>query len=181
MPGSFADAPVTDPTVSASDIALLKGILTRLGLTVSVAVTPTLTVHATYISGDYVGTSGVAMIFAGMGRVNGGTVTLFPAALIDYAAQSVATELWLFDTAITPPADSAAWSISDADSAHCVAVLPFSTYYASALNAIALSANSPIPVKCAAADTALYGCLVTRGAPAYADGDVTIKLRGVQD
>jgi hypothetical protein len=30
MPGSFADAAVTDPTLNASDIALLKGILTKL-------------------------------------------------------------------------------------------------------------------------------------------------------
>ena len=148
----------------------------------SVTVTPTLTVHATYASGDYVGESAVAMVFAGMAATVGGGGFLMPATLIDKVVASVAAELWLFDTAPTPPADSAAWTVSDADALRLVAVLPFSTYYASALNSVSLSSNSPIHYNCAAGSTSLYGCLVTRGAPGYgATGDVTIKLNALLD
>ena len=146
-------------------------------------VTPTLTVAATYISGDYIGTSGVAMVFANMARVAGGSVTLLPAALLDRALQSVPMELWLFDTPVTPPADSAAWTLTDADAAHWLATLQFQTYFASAANSVCASLQNPMLVFCAAGSTSLYGCLVLRGAPAspWASGDLTVTLRGFQD
>jgi len=151
------------------------------GYTSEIDVTPTLTVHATYVTGDYVGTSGTAMVFAGSSRLNGGTGTVLSAVLIDYAVQSVACELWLFDTAVTPPADSAAWSITDADCARCVGVIPFSTYYASAANSVSFSQGVGIGFKTLAASTSIYGCLVTRGSPAYASGDLTVRLTIYQD
>ena len=142
---------------------------------VGVDVTPTLTVHATYVSGDYVGTSGAAAVVAGAANYAGGG-GFFSASLVDYAAQAIAGELWVFDSAITPPADSAAWSISDADLAHIVAIIPFSTYYSSALNSIAPCPQALFPFKCAAGTTSLYACFVTRGAPAYASGDLTERF-----
>ena len=151
------------------------------GYSTEIDVTPTLTIHATYIANDYVGTSGTAMTFAGCARANGGTGYIQSAIVIDSALQSVTGELWLFDTAPTPPADSAAWSISDADAAHCIGVIPFSIYYASALNSVSPYIGNPVGFKCAAGATALYGCFVTRGAPAYADGDLTFRLVIVQD
>lgn len=164
---------------SVSDPVMVAGA----GGSVSVKVTPTLTVHATYASGDYVGTSGTPMTFAGMARVPGGSGTILSALLIDAVVASVAAELWLFDTAVTPPADSAAWTVSDADAAHLIAVISFATYFASALNSVACPASLFQNYKCAAGDTALYGCLVTRGAPAYAavSGDVILVLKAVQD
>jgi hypothetical protein len=141
----------------------------------SIDVTPTLTVHASYATGDYVGTSGVAMVFAGpaLSAAGGGVLTV---NLIDYACQSVAGELWLFDTAVTPPDDSAAWTITDAEMKTFVGVIPFSTYYAaSTTNSVAMSANPPIVFKCLAGNK-LYGCFVTRGAPSYASGDLTFRM-----
>src|SRR5512138_3628772 len=85
------------------------------GNTVKVEVTPVLTVHAAYIANDYVGTSADAMDFATAARIAGGTGVIQSAILIDRAMQSVACELWLFDTEPTPPADSAAWTIADGD------------------------------------------------------------------
>ena len=151
--------------------------------TLIISVTPTLTVHATYVADDYVGTSGVPMDFATAARVPGGSGGVIGATLIGYALQQIPCELWLFDTAPTPPADSAAWSISDADSAKCIGVIPFSTYYASALNCVSNGQipNGVIPFKAAGGDQSIFGCLVTRGAPAYADGDLTVRLSVVQD
>jgi hypothetical protein len=151
------------------------------GITDIVEVTPTLTVAATYISGDYVGTSGVAIDFATAARINGGTGIIQSAVLVDYALQSVACELWLFDAAPTPPNDSAAWTISDANAKTCIGVIQFSTYFANALNSISSAVNVGIGFKAGAADRSIFGCLVTRGAPAYASGDVTVRLTILQD
>ena len=134
-----------------------------------------------YVTGDYVGTAS-PLTFANMARTNGGTFYLPGATLIDYAVQSIAGELWLFDAQITPPADSAAWSISDADSAHLLAVIPFSTYYASALNSISQGHPDYVgPYKCASGDVNAYGYFVTRGSPTYTTGCLTIKLSSSQD
>lgn len=147
-----------------------------------VDVTPTLTVHATYIANDYVGTSATPMTFANCARVNGGTGLIPRCVLIDFALQSIAGELWLFDATITPPNDSAAWSISDADAVKCIGIIPFSTYYASALNSISPGTPAaPMFFKCAAGSKDLYGCFVTRGAPTYASGDLTFRLAVIQD
>jgi hypothetical protein len=172
---AFAREIVAMPTASEVHLGQVGG------HTPSVDATPVLTVHANYVAGDYVGTSGVAIIFANAARVAGGTGVVFGALLIDFALQSQAGELWLFDQAPTPPVDSAAWSISDADAAKCIGVIPFSTYYASALNAVSPVGNLTIGFKCAAGSRDIYGCFVTRGTPAYADGDITFRLRISQD
>lgn len=145
-----------------------------------VTVTPTLTVHATYVANDYVGTSGVPMTFAAVARVNGGSFVPSKVLVIDNALQSIAGELWLFDSAVTPPADSAAWTISDADAAHVIDVIPVATYYASAANSVGVGGSTRL-CKAASGTTSIYGCFVTRGAPAYADGDLTFILVAAQD
>ncbi len=153
------------------------------GHTAIVTVTPTLTVHATYVANDFVGESGVPMTFA-VARVNAGSGTVISAALIDYIPASVAAELWLFDTTVTPPADSAAWTISDAHALTCIGVIPFSTYYASAVNSVSMgSVGVGIPFVCGAGVKNIFGCLVTRGAPAYINtaGDVVVRLGVIQD
>jgi hypothetical protein len=148
----------------------------------TLSVTPTLTVHATYAAGDYVGTSGVAMVFTGAALAAGAGGFLNGATLIDgSAAVGVAGELWVFNALVTPPDDSAAWSISDADAKKLVAVIPLSTYYASALNCVSQGQPDGGAKHFYSADGNLYGCLVTRGAPAYASGDVTIILSVVPD
>jgi hypothetical protein len=52
---------------------------------------------------------------------------------------------------------------------------------ASALNSVCPVPNLSIPFKIGSAATALFGCLVTRGAPAYASGDVSVRLYIDQD
>ena len=143
---------------------------------------PVLTVAATYVANDYVGTSAVAMSFENCARVVNGTGAVLGCELIDTALQSVAGELWLFNTPVTPPDDSAAWTISDAHAKTSIGVIPFSTYYASALNSISNGAPAyPLPFKCISSTATLYGCFVTRGAPAYASLDLTFKLCILQD
>jgi hypothetical protein len=151
------------------------------GQTIVITTTPTLTESSSYVSGDYIGTTSDEMEFANCALYAGGGGWISGAVLIDYALQSVACELWIFDTAITAPADSAAWTVTDAMAKTLVCVIPFSTYYASAANSIAMNADNPRKFICASGSTSLYGAIVTRGAPTLASGDYTIRLFIDQD
>ena len=151
------------------------------GNAITITVNPVLTVAGAYAAGDFVGTSATALVFANAARVAGGSGVIKSAMLIDAALQSAACELWLFDTAVTPPNDNAAWTISDADAATCIGVIPFTTYYASALNSVA---NGIVPnggIGFSAVATTIWGCIVTRGAPTYASLNLTLRLSIMQD
>jgi len=151
------------------------------GKSATVSVTPTLTVAGAYSANDFVGTSATAMTFAGVARVNAGSGVIVSAVLIDYALQLAPGELWLFDTAPAGlPADNAAFTLTDA--ATLIGIIPFSTYYASALNSGSAGLNLPISFNCVGgAVKDIYGVFVTRGTPTYASGDVTIRLQIAQD
>lgn len=149
-----------------------------------VQVSVVMTTHAAYVAGDFVGVDHTPLTFAGCGRINGGTGVIQSAVLVDYAALSIACELWLFHTA---PAglghDDAAFTIDDADALNLIGIVPFSTYYASALNTASQAHNLGIEFKCGAASTSLFGAIVTRGAPGagYASGDLKVALGVLQD
>jgi hypothetical protein len=161
--------------LSVQGAASMTPVTTAVKASVSIDVNPNLTVHASYVNGDYVGASAAPMTMAGAANYNGGGGT-FSITLVDTAAQSVPGEVWIFDSPITPPADSAPWSISDSDSANIVTVVPINTYYASALNSIGVPPQPLYPFKCAATGTSLYACYVTRGAPTYAAKDLTFRF-----
>jgi hypothetical protein len=134
---------------------------------------------AAYHANDFVG---AVIDFTPMARAvaRGGYIT--GATLTDYAVQSIACELWLFHT--TPagvPADNAAWTFTDATS--CIGVIPFTTYYASALNSVSNGSipNGALPFVCDAADQSIFGALVTRGTPTYGANGVIITLTVTQD
>jgi hypothetical protein len=140
-------------------------------------------VAGTYSARDYIGASGVGMVFENCAKQPGECGYLHSALLIDAAKQSVPLELWVFDSPITPPADNAAWTVSDADLKNLVGVIPFATYYASALNSASdeqpLSGPKRYTTKVAAN---LYGYLVNgSGTPTFASGDITIRLTTVAD
>jgi hypothetical protein len=142
--------------------------------------TPTLTVAATYATGDYVGTSGSPMTFLAC-VLPGQSGWVAGATLISGTLTTVAIELWLFHTTVTPPADSAAWSITDAEAATLVAVIPFSTFYASALNSISQGQPDGGPKRFTSVTGNLFGCLVTRGTQPNAASDITVRLSVIQD
>ena len=128
---------------------------------------PTLSTHATYVANDFVGTDNAAFAIAGAARVSGGSGYIISTLLIDDVLASVAGELWLFKSAPAGlGADSAAFTITDADALLVIGVIPFSTYYASALNSVSPD-NTIIPFTCPDGATSLYGAFVTRGAPGY--------------
>jgi len=144
------------------------------GHTITPSFTPVLTVAGVYSANDYVGTSGNTTAITAA-RVDAGSGWIISARLIDYAKQSLAMECWLFNAAITPPADNAAWTLSDADLLKLVCIIPFNTYYASALNSAAPGIPiAPAAFVCPPAVKTLFPYLVTRGAPTYASLDLTV-------
>jgi len=152
------------------------------GHTIVSIVTPTLSVGATYVANDYVGTDHTPMSFT-LARVNAGSGVIVGATLIDYAVASVAAELWLFSATLDMGHDSDAFSLTDAQALTCIGVIPFSTYYASALNSISTGTipNGGLPFVCGAGVKTIFGCLVTRGAPAYTNGLVSVRLAALAD
>lgn len=153
-----------------------------LSYSANITIAPTLTVAAGYVANDYVGTSGVCMTLAGCARVPGGTGYIQSAVLTDSVGASVQGELWIFRAAVVPPADSAAWTITDAEAKTLVCVLSFGTYFASAANSVSTFEGLPKGFKCAAGSIDLFACFVTRGAPAYAaTGDVSFNITIIQD
>jgi hypothetical protein len=150
---------------------------------VSVTMTPTLTTGATYVANDFVGTDDVPITFASVVRLNAGTGRVVDATLYDYVPSSVAAELWLFEATITAPKDSAAWAISDAHSLLCIGIVEFNRYYTSANNSVSNGEmkNGSIGFTCGAGSRSLFGCLVTRGAPAYTNGLVSVRIGVAQD
>lgn len=148
---------------------------TRQPPSVVVSATPTLDTSI-YASGDSLHTTVIS--FANAVRATGGTGTIRKMVIIDKDVQSIALELWLFSATVTPAAANAAHSISDADAALCIGVIPSGTYYASALNSIAVSSPT-LPILVAA--TTLFGILVTRGTPTYTASGLTIALQISQD
>lgn len=151
------------------------------GHSVILEFSPTLSVAGAYASGDYIGESGVCMSIDLAGRINGGTGVIHSAVLIDAALQSQAIELWLFSASVTPPVDNAPWSIDDSEATYCIGVITFDTYYASALNSVASVGNVGLVFKTPVASQYLFACLVSRGTPTFAAGDLTIKLGLLQD
>lgn len=127
-----------------------------------IVVTPTIDT-AIYASGDTIANALIA--FPNAVLAAGGVAKLDKVVIVDAAVQSIAGELWLFSDVVTPAAMNAPHSISDADAALCVGVVPFGTYYPSALNSISVAKGVDLPFT--VAGTTLYGILVTRGTPTY--------------
>lgn len=102
-------------------------------------------------------------------------------ALVETTTNSISTELWLFDRVITPAADDAAHSISDAHAASCVGVVPITAYYASALNSVGVARGVGLAFQCRSDSSSLFGLLVTRGAPTYAASGITVAVSVIQE
>ena len=152
--------------------------LARLGQAVSAAqanvivtATPTLDTSA-YASGDSLHTAVISFANAVGSSLTGYIEKM---VVVDAAVQSQPLELWLFSATVTPAAANAAHSISDADAALCIGVIPSGAYYASALNSVSVAKGVNLAIKCAA--TTLFGILVTRGTPTYAAGSLTVSLQ----
>ncbi len=193
--GSRTSAAVTDPALAATQMSLLKGMLTELvaiaggAVTInanvytgkSVTVTPTLTVAGAYSSGDYVGTSGVAMDF-NVARIAGKDLYIDTITIVDKAKQDKALEIWFFNADPTPPADNAAWDITDAHALFGVGVVPLpAANYADNVSNSIVTVNTKLHVMPTGASTHIYAVLIARDTPTYANGDLQVTIAVTQN
>ena len=142
-----------------------------------ITVVPTgLTTSVTaYTSGDVVGAQMQFKLGDGAGPAYGEIENV---VIIDKANVLGAVELWLFSAAVTPAADNAAVSFSDADLASLVQIFPVANVYAQANGkVIIMDPAEDRPVQTGAGGI-LYGSLVTRTGNSFfsAQGDVIVTM-----
>lgn len=137
-------------------------------------------VAGAFSSGDVVGT---LVYFSNVVRApkRGGLIE--SATLIESTTQGINAELWLFDRPVTPAADNAAHSITDADALFLIpgGVISLTSHFASALNSVSVARGVGVAFQCSAERTDLWGILVTRGTPTYAAGGIVLKLGVIQE
>jgi len=145
--------------------------------------TPTLSVAGEYATGDYIGQNTTPNSIANAVRVSGGKGVIKSLVITDkLTTAAVDMELWLFSATFTPPTDNAAWDISDADNLNCIGVIPIDSakWYASASNKVFTDDTLGLEIELAA--TTLFYALVARGTtPAWASGDLQLKIGILQD
>jgi hypothetical protein len=146
-----------------------------------ITVSPVTSGSGLYTTGQYIGTSGSTTEVAGVARIAGGKATLESSLLINSGATNGSLEVWMFDTAVVPPANKAAWGVSDADMAHLQAVVPFTTYYTSGSAGAAWGDKTTLGVKCATGSTSLYQYMVSRATASYETGDLSFRWSFIQD
>ena len=141
----------------------------------TLTLTPTLSAPGSYATGDYVGTSTTPASAASAVSAAGAIAQVLSVTVLDRTTHAASLELWLFDATFTAPTDNAAWSLSDADAAKVVAVIPISGYSSYANGGVhhAPVAGSAFKLT----GTALYYALVNRDvAKTWASGDLTVTL-----
>lgn len=154
----------------------------RLGLPPTKLLTGTaagLSTGAAYASGDQLGTE---ISFTGAARFSGGGLQIVSAVMLDKADVIGAVDLFLFESTVTPAADNAAHSFSDADMAKCLGVISFPQPFDLALNRLSV-ATGGLPLLCIPAATTLFGHPVTRSANTQfgAATDLSFRLGVIAD
>ena len=99
--------------------------------------------------------------------------------LFETTTNSLAADLFIFDEGVVNAvADNSAVSITDALMRRaCIGFVRIVDYAATAVNSIGESKGSALAVKTRDNESALYGLLVTRGAPTYAVGGINLKFK----
>lgn len=133
------------------------------------------TATTSYTSGDVLGSQMQFRVGDGFGDAQGCVTEL---VVIDKAGVIGNVELWLFSSAVTPAADNAAVSFSDAHMQDLVAILPCSTAYVNAANKTVMMVPTEERPVFTAAGGILYGSLVTRSGHTFfgAVTDLTVIM-----
>ena len=144
-------------------------------------VTPTIDTSA-YATGELILIGGSAMKFAPV--VDGGATSAKLSGILqsvissDAAKQSVNLDLVLWDAEPTATTftDQAALAIADADLKNLIGTIHVTDWSAFSNNSLGQALQLALPFVLDSGD-ALYGALISRGAPTYvAADDITVKL-----
>lgn len=141
---------------------------------ISVASAGLTTATTTYAAGDQAGTQ---FTLTDAAAESGGSGTIVGVTLVDASDVIGAFDLAIFESSVTLAADNAAFSISDADAAKLIALIPLTGAVDLGGNRVAMAQNLAIPYVCSGSAN-LYAALITRTANAvYAAGVTSLTLR----
>lgn len=145
-----------------------------------VSATPTLAVAGAYASGDVVGT----LITFTQASTDRDTGIIQSIVLCDLAKQNIAADIIFFSAnpSATTFTDNSVLDIADADLPKVVGHVSLlaSDYCSLNDNSFATKANCGLVFKLTTTNT-LYAVIVTRGAPTYTSGDITLEVGILRD
>jgi len=137
------------------------------------AITPTIDT-ALYATGDRLGS---VMTFTGAALANGGAGKIVNAVLTSRDTEAPVIELWLFQVSPTMAnADNGVFDLTDAnlEAGILLGVIEFVSYYKTAAGEVSIGqmrgaalGGTPLPYKCGAAATSIYGIMCIRSASTY--------------
>ena len=137
------------------------------------AITPTIDT-ALYAAADRLGS---VMTFTGAALANGGAGKIVNAVLTSRDTEAPVIELWLFQVSPTMAnADNGVFDLTDAnlEAGILLGVIEFVSYYKTGAGEVSIGqmrgaalGGPPLPYKCGAAATAIYGIMCIRSASTY--------------
>jgi len=137
------------------------------------AITPTIDT-ALYATGDRLGS---VMTFTGAALANGGAGKIVNAVLTSRDTEAPVIELWLFQVSPTMAnADNGVFDLTDAnlEAGILLGVIEFVSYYKTSAGEVSIGqmrgaalGGTPLPYKCGAAATSIYGIMCIRSASTY--------------
>lgn len=143
---------------------------------------PTIGVNLTYADGDLLGNL-IELPVATFHK--NGTVILQAVTLHDLAAQSISTDVFIFNREPTASTftDNAAADIADADLPLVAGAVNIAATDYHALNDSSVATKTGIGIICQAGPKldSLWAILVTRGAPTYGANDLSVIFQFLQD
>jgi hypothetical protein len=125
-----------------------------------------------YVSGD---TFGALVTLTSAARISGGTGMITGVAIQSGSDVIGAFDVVFFESSVTLAADSAAFSISDADGLHVIGIVPLIGSYDLGTNRLSQAFNLAMPYVCTGT-TSLFAGIITRSAFTLVASDFTSNL-----
>lgn len=126
---------------------------------------------AVYASGD---TMGTAFALGGVGTFG----SIYGARLYDPSDQGQNINAWLFSGTVTPSADNAAFSVSDADLLKALGVIQFTTWFDAVNGQVSVGKLTPVghPASYYTSDGTAYAVLVSQGTGTYSGTAISFEF-----
>lgn len=127
---------------------------------------------AAYVSGDQFG---LLVTLTGAARVSGGTGTITGVAIQSGSDVIGTFDVVFFESSVTVPADSSAFTLSDADGLKVLGIVPLAGAYDLGANRVSQAFNLAVPYVCTGG-TSLFAAIITRSAFTLVASDFTSNL-----
>ena len=127
---------------------------------------------AAYVSGDQFG---LLVTLTNAARVSGGTGTITGVAIQSGSDVIGTFDVVFFESSVTVPADSSAFTLSDADALKVIGIVPLAGAYDLGVNRLSQAFNLAVPDVCTGS-TSLFAAIITRSAFTLVASDFTSNL-----